>query len=132
MRSRSFKPPTFTAHAVAYRVREIGATRAAFVVATVAVLAACATPAPPFPSTLPSDAQLSCTELQTEMERVQTIRQTALEKIPPSAAVATPGTLLLAIATPNFHANESATVRTADARIGNLKLLVREKKCAAP
>lgn len=40
MRSRSFKPPSFTALAVAYRVREIRVTRAAFALATVAVLAA--------------------------------------------------------------------------------------------
>jgi hypothetical protein len=48
MRSRCFKPPSFTVLAVAYRVREIGGTRAAFACATVAVLAACATPAPRF------------------------------------------------------------------------------------
>lgn len=75
MRSRCFKPPSFTVLTVAYRVREIRVTRAAFVVATVAVLAACATTAPPFPSTLPSDAQLNCAELQMEIERVQTINQ---------------------------------------------------------
>lgn len=132
MRSLSFKPPNLTALTVAYCVRKIRVTRTAFALATVAALAACATPAPPFPSTLPSDAQLSCTELRTEMERMQTVRNAAREKIPPSAAMATSGSFLWAVATANFHANEMAPVIAADARIGNLAGLMREKKCTTP
>jgi hypothetical protein len=95
------------------------------------VLTACTT-TPPFPPSMLGDAQLSCAQLQVEMARLQALRKIALEKIAPSAAMATPESSLFTMATPNPNADATGTIYAADARIRHIKYVLGEKKCVAP
>lgn len=98
------------------------------VLACTAWLAACATQAPTFPSKRPNDAQLTCAELEAEMEKVvEFVRITKPKVKSDDAPFSSLGNFIGAIVFGSVD-NELYPARY---RIVNIGRLAQEKNCGS-